>query len=258
MAFGDFFGGYCVLHAPFATAHRRQAFERELRAVGVARFEIVEARRVTRADPAAAPFDRVAELSLLDAFVSAIERARDAGWRSVAIFEDDVTFRPRFLARWAEVEPAVRETGWDVLTFYRWSAPGEFTVERPFVRTGLVPIDATLCSHALAVHADGYAAALAALAQCRAEGLPSDSFMGRVRRNGGRLFATSHNIVGQTSGLMGSSIQAGWTARRRLGYTFRARYGSYRSRLEYWVVRGGRGVVEVGRRLLRRERGVGE
>ncbi len=249
MAFGEVFDGYCVLHAPFATAHRRPLFERELRRVGVTRFQVVEARQVSPDEPDAARFRSPAELSLLDAFVSAVRLARDSGWRSVAIFEDDIIFRRRFLARWAQVEPAVRDTAWDVLTLYRWSWQDRITIERPFARTTLVPIRWTLASHALIVSAHGYDRALAALAQCRTEGKASDFFVARLTRAGGRLMATSHNLAGQMSPVSGSTIQFGGTRQPSFGYSFLPRFGSYRSRLEHWVVAAGRGVLGALRRL---------
>lgn len=252
MAFGDVFGGYCVLHAPFATAHRRPLFERELRRVGVTRFEVVEARRVPPDDPDAARFRSPAELSLLEAFVSAIRLARDSRWRSVAIFEDDVIFRRRFLRRWAQVEPAVRNTEWDVLTLFRWSWGKEIIVERPFARTTLLPIRWTLSAHAIAVSSAGYDRALLALEQCRSEGKPADFMTARLKRNGGTLLATSHNIAGQMSGIAGSAVQLGGTRRRRLGYTFLPRFGSYRSRLEFWAVTVVRGFLRMTRRMMGR------
>lgn len=252
MAFGEMFDGYCVLHAPFATAHRRPLFERELRRVGVTRFQVVEARQVSPDEPDAARFRSPAELSLLDAFVSAVRLAGDSGWRSVAIFEDDIIFRRRFLARWAQVEPAVRDTAWDVLTLFRWSWQDRITVERPLARTTLVPIRWTLSAHALIIRADGYERALAALAQCRSEGKPADFFVARLTWAGGRLMATSHNLAGQTSAITGSTIQSRGPGRRRPGYSFLVRFGSYRSRLEYLVVRAARGVLRALRRLTGR------
>ncbi|MCW5714900.1 MAG: hypothetical protein KIT43_10350 [Bauldia sp.] len=252
MAFGDLFDGYCVLHAPFATAHRRPQFERELLRIGVTRFQIVEARRVPPDEPDAAPFKSPAELSLLDAFASAIRLARDSGWGSVAIFEDDVIFRRRFTRRWAQVEDAVRNTPWDVLTLHRWSWKDQITIERLLARTSLVPIRWTLCAHALVIRAQGYDKVLLALTECREAGRPADFFVGRLTRSGGVLLATSHNLAGQTSHLGGSTIQGGETKRRRLRYDFLTRFGSYRSRLEFWAVRAGRGVLRFSRGLTGR------
>lgn len=137
--------------------------------------------------------------------VRVIELARAEGWSSVAIFEDDVIFRRRFAARWAQVEQAVRATPWDVLTLYRWPWHNVI-IEKPFARTSLLPIRWTLTTHAYAIRASAYDVVLDAIAACLAEGKPLDLFTGKVTRAGGHVFATSHNLAGQTSMSGGSTL----------------------------------------------------
>lgn len=237
-----------MVHAPFAAPERRAQFERSLRGVGVEDFQVVEAKRVGPDDPRAHTFRSPAALSLADAIVRAIETARDAGWQSVAIFEDDVIFRRRFAARWAHIEPDVRRGDWDVLTLYRWPWR-EVIIERPLARTRLLPIRWTLTTHAFAIRASGFGLALQAIAECIAEGKQVDFFTGRVTRAGGKVVATSHNLAGQTSMSGKSTIDGKPTGGTRKWRRFRTEFGSYRSPAGYAFAATARAVLGFGRRV---------
>lgn len=248
MAFGDVFDGYCVIHAPFAAPHRRAAFERSLASVGVDRFRVIEARPVAPDDPRVAGYTSPAFVSLIDAWITAIETAKDAGWRSVIVFEDDVVFRPGFTRRWAQVEREVRSTEWDVLTLYRWYA-SDIVVERPLARTRLVPISSTLATHAVAVRASGYSAVLASIGEVLRDARPVDHFNNRLVQAGGRVVATSHNLAGQSSSLNDSTMGNYAAAQpwRRSQRSVRV-FNSYPSAAHYGLLRAARVVLRVARR----------
>ncbi|MCW5714031.1 MAG: hypothetical protein KIT43_05915 [Bauldia sp.] len=248
MAFGDVFDGYCVIHAPFAAPHRRAAFESSLASVGVNRFTVIEARRVASDDPRVAGYTSPAFVSLIDAWIVAIETAREAGWRSVIVFEDDIVFRPGFTRRWAQVEQDVRSTDWDVLTLYRWYA-SNIVVERVLARTRLLPIRSTLATHAVAVRVGAYAAVLAAIAEVLKDARPIDLFNNRLIRAGGRVVATSHNLAGQSSSLNDSTMGNYAAAQpwRRSQRSVRV-FNSYQSAAHYGFVLAARAVFRIARR----------
>jgi hypothetical protein len=243
VSFGDLFDGYCVVHAPFATAERRPWFEAELHRIGVDRITVVEAPQIRADDPRVAVYQRkAAELSNLDAVRSIIELARRSSWRSVVVMEDDVAFRSNFTSLWAEVEPEVIGTEWDALLLYRYPKDGAVVVVEPRGRTTLVPLLDSIGNFCTVVRAQAFDAVLASLDHCFAEHWPSDFYYGHfTRRFGGRLMATSRNLAGQAS--FASSLQS-----LTRGSTFYARFRSCRSPLEARVVSG---VYAASRRLRR-------
>jgi hypothetical protein len=231
VSFGQLFDGYCVIHAPFATAERRPWFEAELARVGVDRITVVEAPRVAPDDPRLATYRRSpGELSNLEAMRAALRLARAARWRHVVVMEDDVTFRRDCRTLWQEVEPAVTRWDWDVLNLHRQPANGHLLVVEPPGPTVLVPMLDSLCNFCTVFRETAYEAVLASLDYCFAQAWPSDFYYGYATRQWGmRLVGTSRNLAGQAS--FRSSLQG-----LSRGSTFYARFRSCRSPLEGQLV----------------------
>ncbi len=236
MSFENCFDGYCVIHAPFATASRRRWFETELSRVGIRDFTIIEAKQVDSDDPrlkyySANPSgDRV--LSNLDAVLASIECAQSNGWRSVVVFEDDVIFRPGFPKMWKDVEKELNVRNWGLITPFRWPMESLLTVEKLLRKTTLVPIEHNKCCHCLIIRGDFYEPIRSALQICVSRGWPSDFFYGVLSSAyPGRLFATSKNLVGQAGGFA-SSIQRNFTSHRN----FYAAFKCCRSTIELHLI----------------------
>jgi hypothetical protein len=242
MSLGQLFDGYCVIHAPFATAERRPWFEAELARVGIDRITIVEAPRIEPDDPRLSSYRRSpGELSNLEALRAALRLAGRSGWRHVVVMEDDVTFRRDCRLLWQQVEPAVTRWEWDVLNLYRQPQHGQLLVVEPPGPTVLLPMMDSLCNFCTVFRDTAYDAVLAALDYCQAQVWPSDFYYGYATRQFGvRLAGTSRNLAGQAS--FRSSLQG-----LSRGSTFYARFRSCRSPLEGQIV----GSLYSGLRWLR-------
>lgn len=246
MAFGQVFGGFCVLHAPFATANRRRVFEALLRDVGVASFTVVEAEQILPGDSRIGNFKTAGEASLIGAAIRAVVLAKNNDWASVVIFEDDILFRMGFHRRWTQVEREVVDTYWDVLTFHRWSYGNDVIVENPWSRTSLLPLRYTRAAHAFALRRSAYDQILQIMYQMQQEGRPLDFLFGRANRAGARVLATSHNLTGQSSELTRSTTAEQEFTHSR-GHTFFATFGSYRSRSDFLVAKAARHLKRATR-----------
>lgn len=239
--FGEAFGRYVVIHAPWLNKERRQHFEAELSRAGVCRYQVVEPLRISDADASAAFEGRHGELSLLLTFIGIIEQSERDDLESVVIFEDDIVFRKDFQRLWSEVETAVETAGWDVLVLHRSGA--QTVVEDPRSPVALVPVVQNINAHCVIVNRGGYAAMVSALRYCLEKGYPADFFYGVFTHDRpGRLVATTKNLTGQASGLR-SSLQNGRTRPR----IFFGEFDCYRSRTEAIVLGTIRKALSIAR-----------
>lgn len=195
------FDGYCIVHAQYATAERRDWFERELRRVGVNNYTIIEPSQIEDHDERLRCFGNDnrkvrAQISLADAMKQCIDFAKSKNWKNVVIFEDDILFRKEFKTWWPEVEGEIKRYHWDILFLYRWA--GELLLE-PCTKTNLIPIQKTLCTHCFIVCEDFYSVYQNAIDYSLQNGLPidTDSTFEYLNKNGCRVVATSKNLAGQ-------------------------------------------------------------
>lgn len=196
------FDGALVIHAPRVVPERRASFERELRGIGVDRFEIVEAVETDERLRAQYGYrrpafqDSVRALSLLLTLHRAIEEAQDRGWDSVLLLQDDVIFRKNFDVHWHEAKDQALRHEWDLLYFYRWHVR---PIRESKGATRLVPIEHTLCSHCLGMRSDVFESYKEVLNATIAAGEIEDSTatFELLREREFRIFATSKNLAGQ-------------------------------------------------------------
>ena len=208
------FDGALVIHAPRVVPERRASFERELRSIGIDRFEIVEAVETDeqlrqKYDYRRPAFqDSVRALSLLLTLHRAIDRAQSRGWDSVLLLQDDVIFRKGFAEHWRDVEQQVRKREWDLLYFYRWYFR---PIREPRGKARLVPIDHTLCSHCFGMRSEVFDAYKDVLKSTIAAGEIEDSAVTfeLLREKGFRILATSRNLAGQGDFASALSKQGG-------------------------------------------------
>lgn len=208
MSFGIVFDGYCVIHAPFATAARRVSFEVEFQRVGVQNFVIIEAEKIDDKDKRLKNFasnesTQRAILSLHDAHRKCIEYAQKKCWQSVAIFEDDIVFRDSFDQLWEEVEEEVLKCEWEVLFLYRWQSKH---LKEPSKKVTLLPIDFTFCAHAYVVRSSAFDLFKESIDLAAANGKAVDDGITfqSLKSHSCRVVATSRNLAGQ--GMFKSSV----------------------------------------------------
>jgi len=199
--FGKTFDGYCVIHAPYATAERRVWFERELERVGVDHYTIIEPSQIKAHDKRLEYFGNDtptarAQISIAEVVKKCIDFAKSKKWKNVVIFEDDILFRKEFKTWWPEVEGEIEQYDWDILFLYRWA--GELLAEQS-IQTNLIPIQKTLCTHCFVVREDFYSVYQNAIDYSLQNGNPIDTdfTFEYLNKKGCRIVATSKNLAGQ-------------------------------------------------------------
>jgi len=235
MSFGNSFGGFCVIHAPFACPERRPLFENELKRVGINKFNVIEAKPVPDTDFRLSKYRPKSNgvLSLIDAVKSAIEFAKKQQWDSLVIFEDDIIFRNNFLKLWQDVEEDVNKRNFSIMALHRRSANNKLiTVEKYFQKNKLVPLIHNMGTQCVIVNEESYDRLIEALDICIEKGWPYDFFYGVTDSLGCRLIATSKNLAGQKGGLK-STLQGS-----NVRNNFYSSFFSCRTLIEYaplWI-----------------------
>jgi hypothetical protein len=139
----------------------------------------------------------------------AVELAKERGYQSVLIFEDDIVFRRDFQFLWAKIERDFDKIEYDLFYFYRWRK----IAWKPWgIR--IVPIEKTLCTHAYAVHSRFYDKALGLYARNESVGTPADQLFDA---SNARIYAPTYNLIGQDEGF--SRRKNRRTKRRWSAYT---------------------------------------
>lgn len=218
------FDGAMVIHAPSLVPERRASFESELRRVGIASFEIIDAVEVDEAlreryNYTRPPHqDSARALSFLFSLDKAIERAQNSALNSVLLMQDDIVFREGFDELWKAVKDEVLRTDWDMLFFYRWHSQA---IREPWGRMRLVPIEHTLCSHCVGIKAavfENYRSVLQSVIAASEMEDTSATFR-MLRDRGIRPYATNRNLAGQgnfASALSAAKARAGLLAQFRV------------------------------------------
>lgn len=214
MSFNNFFGGFCVIHAPFVCAERKPYFENELQRIGIDKFHIIEARPVLDSDFRLLKYRPKSNgvLSLIDAAKSCIEFAKKEKWDSLVIFEDDIIFRKNFSKLWEQIENEAKESKFSIMSLHRRGADNRLiTVEKFFQRNKILPLIHNMGTQCVIVKRESYDKLLEALDICIEKGWPYDFFYGVSGSLGCKLVATSKNLAGQRGGikstLQGSSVR---------------------------------------------------
>lgn len=231
MAFANLCDGYVVIHAHIVSAHRRPLFEAAFRDVGVEPI-VLNAVPVADDHPALPRYrGNKGHVSLIESNLAALDMAEARGWRAIALFEDDIVFRRNFHRLWAEVEPAVLEAEWDVLTLHRGPLE-KLLLKEPRGSTRLVSVRHNIWAQCVVVRASGYEKHRAALNICLQRGHPADFFYDYVINEGrGKVLATSRNLSGQRGGLTSSL-----TVEKARGENFYETFRSCRTWLEYLAI----------------------
>ncbi|MBN9614111.1 MAG: hypothetical protein BGO25_03595 [Acidobacteriales bacterium 59-55] len=133
---------------------------------------------------------RPEELGLTQSHSAVIETARQRGYTSVLILEDDVIFRDDFHDRWASIFSRIQPLTYDLLYFYDWHGTEQNGDPR------LVNISGTLCTHAYAVSSRYYATYLLALQNYQQLGAVDQILL----RLPAEKWAIVPNLVGQRGG----------------------------------------------------------
>jgi hypothetical protein len=235
MSFADSFGGYFVIHSALLNPERRDKFSADLTRVGIDTFELISPMPVEETDSRLAAYGTEGSrlVSLIDCFERAIEIAEGRSLKSVAIFEDDITFRQNFKQLWGQVESKVHSTEWDILVLHRsTTAAGGPVIESRHEKTKLVKIKHNTLMHCVILRAPAYPKFKRALHYCIRMGYPADFFYGVfTHEDSGTIVATTKNLSGQTGGLV-SGLQRVHVRKR----FFHSEFECYRNRVEFAIV----------------------
>jgi len=137
-----------------------------------------------------------------------VRLARERGYRNVAIFEDDLVFRPDFMDRWRSIAPRVGSLSYDLFYFYNWRS------HDPRGASRLVPIPGTLCVHAYVVAARYYDTFLARIMAEHTERIIDQILLDAPAEK----WAAVPNLIGQDGGIStitGRPAPLRWSARDR-------------------------------------------
>lgn len=182
----DTFDHAFVLNLDQARAKYTLADQR-LRAVGIVaeRFPAIVPRE-------RGPYGSVGARGCTESHAACVKLARERGYQSVLIFEDDVVFRKNFGRLWQRLQPTSASLDWDLLYFYQWKQLSLFPINPRFVA-----IDGTFCTHAYAVQAAFYGKMLAVFQANERIGQPVDFLFNRANA---RICAPTYNLAGQDAG----------------------------------------------------------
>ena len=141
--------------------------------------------------------------------LACIQLAKERGYESVLLIEDDIVFRDQFLALWKDIEKPLQEADWDIFYAYDWlnrnqiSPPYNICLRKAERNTG---------THFWAIHSRFYDKAIETILRQEAEGkdIPVDAAFAHVKghfhRDGAvwlndgpdcNLYVTNFNLVGQ-------------------------------------------------------------
>lgn len=141
--------------------------------------------------------------------LGAVKEARDRGFESVLILEDDAIFRPDFPDLWSRLLPQMRGLDYDIFYGYDWDS----RATSPSA-LGITPIAKTLCSHFWAIHSRFYDAFIetVSLNDRKEKRVSIDTLFSSGHA---RLYAPTYNLVGQDAGfseVRGLVKTARWSA----------------------------------------------
>ena len=174
----------------------------KLRAIGIV------AERISGAFPLEkGPFKSKGARGCTESHERAVKIAKERGYKSILIFEDDVIFRNNFLKLWAPLKTKLSSLDYDLFYFYDWgrcdSGKGGivndlFDWTKRQRNIDILSIKSTLCTHAYAVNSCFYDKMLTIFAENGGVGKTVDRLFDAANA---RIYAPSINLAGQEGGV---------------------------------------------------------
>jgi GR25 family glycosyltransferase involved in LPS biosynthesis len=159
-------------------------------------------------------YESIGARGCTESHMGCVQIARDRGYQSVLILEDDVIFRRNFRKLWQRLLPMIRAVEYSLLYFYDWSQ-----LSLTWFHLRIKPIHGTYCAHAYVVHHTYYDRMLELYAHNAGVGKTLDDFV--FTSSSGRIFAPTYNLAGQdagTSRLKNYAKDIRWSAHSKTYY----------------------------------------
>jgi len=137
--------------------------------------------------------------------IEILKLARDRGYRSVAVFEDDIEFAPNFMARLPEVQDFIQRNAWQLM----YLGGSHYKDQHEMVQPNVSRVRNTFTTHAYFAHSSIYDAVISQ----EKTSAPIDNIYVQGIQAAGRSYCIRPNIAFQRAGrayISGNLVDYHW------------------------------------------------